>query len=240
MKTTYKIVLISGLIIGIASSANAYIDNTNRSEKTEGINTVYTYKPVGSTFGFVRGNESRTYNQGRNKHYTWGMEHGIDLDAVSITSASITFDGIHRWNDNKYSLFVHLLDNPEGGIQEFFDHSNRTNALAGKGVGLKHYTHNGNGINRNNRSNSDRFADGLKSIVYDFSAREIDYLADYASDGIIGLGFDPDCLFWNEGVSFSITTQPNSSEPVPEPATMLLFGTGLIGLAIGVRKRKAK
>lgn len=59
-----------------------------------------------------------------------------------------------------------------------------------------------------------------------------------------GNGFDPTPGIWNfsaqgaDLANFSWSASTDAS-PVPEPATMLLFGTGLIGLA-GVRRKMNK
>jgi len=49
--------------------------------------------------------------------------------------------------------------------------------------------------------------------------------------GYFFLGIDPECAFYNDGIE---VTGP---APVPEPATLLLIGSGLLGLA-GFRRRK--
>ena len=75
-------------------------------------------------------------------------------------------------------------------------------------------------------------------MVYNFSASELTALFAYISnDGPFALGFDPDCHFFNDGIKFEIFT---SNNPVPEPATMALLGTGLAGLYARRRRRQKK
>ena len=62
-------------------------------------------------------------------------------------------------------------------------------------------------------------------------------LITYASDGIFGLGFDPDCHFWNYGITLKLTTEPTPPNVVPEPEALLLFGIGLLGVSAFGRRR---
>ncbi len=52
----------------------------------------------------------------------------------------------------------------------------------------------------------------------------------------IAIGFDPDCHYFNDGISLDIQTGKIPS--VPEPASLMLLGTGLIA-ARRYRARKS-
>ena len=77
-------------------------------------------------------------------------------------------------------------------------------------------------------------------------ARSSSYMSFSGNGTISGNGFDATPYDWSFSAdrtggtygAFSSTVTA-SAAPVPEPATMLLFGTGLAGLIGGVRKKKA-
>jgi hypothetical protein len=74
------------------------------------------------------------------------------------------------------------------------------------------------------------------NYVYNFTAAQVQALSAYIANGSnVALGFDPDCHFWNNGITFRITTAPTEN---PEPATLVLLGTGIGGYLIR-RRRKA-
>lgn len=58
-----------------------------------------------------------------------------------------------------------------------------------------------------------------------------DYLQD---DKLIGVGFDPDCHFFNSGVVFQITTEP-SPATVPIPVAAIPFTLGMLAAVRGRR-----
>ena len=56
--------------------------------------------------------------------------------------------------------------------------------------------------------------------------------------GNLALGLDPDCHFWNNGIT--LTLEYLSATATPEPATMALLGSGLAGLYYRRRQQNAK
>jgi len=84
------------------------------------------------------------------------------------------------------------------------------------------------------------------NLVYNLDQTELTTLLSYFTSpnllattsynyATFGLGFDPDCHYYNDGIAFTIETAP-----VPEPGTMLLLGFGMFGLAIFGKRRMNK
>lgn len=68
----------------------------------------------------------------------------------------------------------------------------------------------------------------------------IDELTTWSADGTWALGIDPDCHFYNDGVTLTIMTKqiPSSPPPVPEPMCIVLGALGLASV-MGLRRFRA-
>lgn len=73
------------------------------------------------------------------------------------------------------------------------------------------------------------------NLTYNFDDASLKALFEYALDGQFGIGIDPDCHYYNDGIYFTVVT---ADAPVPEPSTFILFGAGLAGVAFMRRKNR--
>lgn len=182
--------------------------------------------------------------------YAWRMD-GVNLRGQNITGASLTFRNIRNWDSRVNMLFVHLLDSAKvAGVSSFVDDTrNRANLTdAQLQAGIIDDFANTRYHNRSDWLIASNTADALlfqrsfgttgQNFVYNFSAAQLQTLFTFISNnGSFALGFDPDCHFFNDGITLNITT---ANAPVPEPATMALLGTGLAGLYYRRRRQKQK
>jgi len=68
---------------------------------------------------------------------------------------------------------------------------------------------------------------GPEDFSYTFTGTQVSSLSSYiTSDGIFGVGFDPDCHYYNEGITLTAETSI-----IPAPSTIILgsIGVGLVG-----------
>lgn len=177
--------------------------------------------------------------------YTWRMDN-VNLNGQTITGARITFTNIANWDNNPNRLYIHLLDTAkQSGVRSFTDDPDSGNtqvSMIDDFVDTRYHSQSAwlvaNGTADTHLHTYVNLTTTPSTLVYNFSASELSALFAYISNGNnFALGFDPDCHFFNDGIKFEIFTQNN---PVPEPATMALLGTGLAGLYARRRRQQKK
>lgn len=145
--------------------------------------------------------------------HSWVYEWGIDVPldpGQSVVAATLTFNYIHNWDSSANFLYVHQLDWAELGVTEIFD----------DGQGGDYFVNDYTGTHTHLVTYVD-IPHAPQDLVYTFSNDDLVTLNDYLSDGRYGLGFDPDCHFYNAGVHLALTV-------VPEPASLCLLGIGFL------------
>lgn len=164
------------------------------------------------------------WNISHGEYCIWGMDFTLNRNE-RIKEARLIRDDICNWCMEPNGLYFYPMDAAASGTHRF-THSIDSDYDQFRGMGKLLYLW----------ENISVLPHGIEYI---FSAEEIGILTVYLTDSNFGKGFDSDCHFFNNGNTPTLETAAASSSimPVPEPATLLLFGTGLI---VVFRKRNNK
>lgn len=161
-------------------------------------------------------------------YYSWGIQWRIPA-GERITQAILFIDNINDWtNESNDHLYMHLLDNPQLGAKRWSD---------GEGGGDKWASHPFI-ADYSDTNNYD------VDLTYKFGDLNlVPVLESYiANNGVFGIGFDPDCHYYNCGIKLTIKTEliPPPPPVVPEPAGLVAMASGLVSLGgVALRKRSA-
>jgi hypothetical protein len=161
--------------------------------------------------------------------YTWRIDN-INLGGATITGATLTFNHIANWDNNANMLFIHLLDTAKySGVRSFIDASGApvpdnqiADNFAAPRVSSNPLVASGTA---NTFLTSHSFTMTPVTFTYTFTAAQLAALQTYITHGKnIAFGFDPDCHYFNNGVTFAFT--------VPETGNTLIL-LSLFALIIG-------
>ncbi len=163
------------------------------------------------------------------------------LGGYTITSARITIDNVWDWQVEQDYLYINLLDGVTSGVSKkeenpndnyfsnYFGQSSRSTGVIYSAAQLLT-------IWSDPVGGYDRYFD----FVYNLTSAQLGTLDDWITNGgTFGLGFDPDCHYFNKGIEFCIEIgqTPTPTQTVPDGgSTAILLGIALMGTAFWRRK----
>lgn len=173
--------------------------------------------------------------------YTWRIDN-INVNPATITSATITFNNIQNWDSNYNVLHMHLLDTARfSGVASFIDDPTNSWPVTDYTDDFSNPRFHGNSgwLVANGTADTflkdKTFSSTPTNYTYTFTGAQLTALEQYLAHGEdIALGFDPDCHYFNDGITFTL-----NFTPVPEVANMLPIAL-LLAAAIGFEIRRRR
>lgn len=245
--------LITCIAVGLAGAAQANTFTFTPSGTLTGVNDLGDLAHQSAyTWGITGSSEAALKSQ---------LSSGYHITSATISIKNIYNWDIR---DTENQLFIHLLDNPLAGVKTITDDPNDTGVNAGTVSDYFGGKISGNKVGSNwiaygYNTNGTLISTGATNIyltqyhdndgpvtktnfLFNFTASELTTLTNYIGDGHtrtgyadLGLGFDPDCHFYNDGVTFCVTTAPNTHSVPESGMTLALLGLGMVALA-GLRR----
>lgn len=166
--------------------------------------------------------------------YQWGVTGFVLPTGHEVVSATLKYDDIYNWQNERFYLYTRLFDTwvnvpPPYATDNTYANGRVTTYRDNEGAG--DYFSGYGGVSFGPWTGTLGGPGNAIDLTYNITDPTA---LSWLGDGSFAFGIDPDCHFYNHYVQLQIETAPTT---VPEPASLLLLGAGLIGMGRTLRRR---